>query len=70
MFAVRLMPRAVRLLLGFQHRFNPLHFYCRLVERGLGAKGARAISMFYELVIWSWLSLLTVAGARLLRRIK
>ena len=70
MFAVRLMPRAVRLLLGFQHCLNPLHLYCRLVERGLGAKAARSISKFYELVIWSWLSLLTVAAVRLLRRIK
>jgi hypothetical protein len=57
-------------LLRIQHRFNPLHVYCRLVERGLGVKGARSISMFYELVIWSWLSLLTVAAVRLLRRIK
>lgn len=32
----------------FQHRFNPLHFYCLLMELGCPGKAARSIAGVYE----------------------
>ncbi len=32
----------------FQHRINPLHIYCRLIDAGLGVKFSRRLSIFYE----------------------
>lgn len=32
----------------FEHKCNPLHIYCRLIDLGLSTKSARKKSMFYE----------------------
>ena len=35
-----------------QHRSNPLHVYCRLVDLGMGRFISRRICTFYEKVIF------------------
>lgn len=32
----------------FQHRVNPLHIYCRLIDVGLSVHISRRLSIFYE----------------------
>ena len=32
----------------FQHRINPLHIYCRLIDMGLSVPLSRRLSIFYE----------------------
>ena len=52
------------MMLSIQNRFNPLHVYCRLVERGLNKKFCLSICSYYEILIYSWLgwSTLVVVG--------
>ena len=45
-------------LLSFQHRLNPLHVYCRLLDRGISRKLAMSASKTYELLLFIWLSFL------------
>lgn len=35
-----------------QHRFNPLHLYCRLVDFGFTEQAAGRVSGWYERVIY------------------
>ena len=40
-----------------QHRFNPLHVYCRLCDYGLSTKAAIRLSSAYERIYRAcWLS--------------
>jgi len=32
----------------FQHKINPLHIYCRLIDMGLSVEFSRRLSIFYE----------------------
>ncbi|HID29311.1 MAG TPA: PEP-CTERM sorting domain-containing protein [Desulfobacterales bacterium] len=45
-----------RIILNIQHRLNPLHVYCRLVERGLSKKSSLSICRYYEILIYSSLA--------------
>ena len=36
-----------------QHRFNPLHVYCRLVDFGFTERAAGRVSALYERFIYS-----------------
>ena len=47
-------------MLDVQHRFNPLHVYCRLVDRGLSKKLSLSICRYYEILIYSWLAWFTI----------
>jgi len=42
--------------LSIQHRLNPLHIYCRLLDRGLGAGLSASICKCYEIAIYVWIS--------------
>jgi hypothetical protein len=42
--------------LAIQHRLNPLHVYCRLLERGLGRRISTSIGKSYEALVFIWLS--------------
>lgn len=42
--------------LAIQHRLNPLHIYCRLLDRGLGMGLSASICKFYEIAIYFWIS--------------
>jgi hypothetical protein len=41
-----------KLLLSMQHTLNPLHIYCRLVERGLDPQVSIRLSRCYEAAIY------------------
>lgn len=41
-----------KLLLSMQHTLNPLHIYCRLVERGIDPQVSIRLSRCYEATIY------------------
>ena len=43
--------------LAIQHRLNPLHVYCRFLDRGLSKKLSASICKPYEILIYSWISI-------------
>jgi len=45
-----------RLILETQHRLNPLHVYCRLVERRVNKKISKVLCWHYEILIYKWLN--------------
>ena len=45
-------------LLSVQHRLNPLHVYCRLLDRGISKKLAMSAGKIYELLLFISLSFL------------
>ena len=57
-------------MLNIQHRFNPLHVHCRLVERGLSKGLSAFICKWYGILIYSWLARLTVLAVRICRRLR
>jgi hypothetical protein len=54
-------------LFKIQHDFNPLHLYCRLIERGLGKGLSMSICRYYEALIYSWLVWFTVVAVQICR---
>jgi hypothetical protein len=56
-------------MLNIQHRFNPLHVHCRLVERGLNKGLSALICRWYGILIYSWLARLTVLAVRICRHL-
>lgn len=62
--------RVERLLLEMQHKFNPLHVYCRLIERGMDKHVSIRISRFYEILIYKWFAALSVLSIYFCRLIK
>jgi hypothetical protein len=55
----------VKMMLNIQHRFNPLHVYCRLVERGVNKKSSLSICKYYEMLIYNWLAWFTTVVVRM-----
>ena len=53
------------LMLTIQHRLNPLHMYCRLVDTGLKKRPSILVCKYYEILMYSWLRWLSVAGVNL-----
>jgi len=51
--------------LNMQHRLNPLHICCRLIERGFSKKLSLSICKYYEILIYSWLVCLTMVPVRI-----
>jgi hypothetical protein len=45
-------------LLSIQHRLNPLHVYCRLLDRGISKNRAMSVGKTYELLVFISLSFL------------
>jgi hypothetical protein len=45
-------------LLSIQHRLNPLHLYCRLLDRGISKNLAMSVGKAYELLLFIPLSYL------------
>ncbi|RLB82043.1 MAG: hypothetical protein DRH17_07220 [Deltaproteobacteria bacterium] len=44
------------LMFNIQHRINPLHVHCRLVERGINKPVSMRICRLYEAFVFSWLN--------------
>jgi len=59
-----------KLLLDLHHRLNPLHIYCRLIDRGIGRRISIRISRYYEIIIYKWLTPLTIVSISLCRLIR
>ena len=43
--------------LSIQHRLNPLHLYCRFLDRGLSKRLSVSLCKSYEVLIFIWVSL-------------
>lgn len=54
-------------LLFIQHRFNPLHVHCRLVEKGLSKRWSLSICKCYEILFYSWIVWFSVLGIHVCR---
>jgi hypothetical protein len=52
-------------ILQVQHRLNPLHIYCRLLDKGLNKKLSMSICKYYGIVVYSWLSWCTVVAVKI-----
>jgi len=52
-------------MLSIQHRLNPLHVYCRLVDNGLNKRFSLSICRYYEILIYSWLVCFTLVVVRI-----
>jgi hypothetical protein len=48
-------------LLNAQHRLNPLHLYCRIVDRGLDRRLSLRICRAYEVAVFVWINLVIKA---------
>ena len=57
----------LNVMLNIQHRFNPLHVYCRLVDRGLNKGCSLSICKYYEILIYRWVAWFTIVGVRACR---
>jgi hypothetical protein len=44
--------------LAIQHRLNPLHIYCRLLDCGLRKGLSASICKSYEIAIYVWITLI------------
>jgi hypothetical protein len=42
-------------ILNIQHRINPLHIYCRLIDGGLDRRVSLAVCRYYEHLVFFWL---------------
>ncbi len=47
----------VERLLSIQHRLNPLHVYCRLLDKGFERSLSALLCKSYETIIFFWISL-------------
>jgi hypothetical protein len=54
-------------LLIIQHRFNPLHVYCRLVDKGFNKAISISICRYYEVLVYSWLGRFSIFGVQACR---
>jgi hypothetical protein len=43
-------------ILAIQHRLNPLHLYCRFLDRGLSKRLSFSLCRSYEVLIFIWVS--------------
>jgi hypothetical protein len=57
-------------MLNIQHRFNPLHIHCRMVEKGLGKEFSASLSRWYGILVYSWLVRLTIMAVWISKRVK
>jgi hypothetical protein len=58
------------LMLALQHRLNPLHMYCRLLDMGLSKRLSGIICRYYEILMYGWLCWLSIRGNNILIRKK
>lgn len=61
-----------KLFFTIQHYCNPLHIYCRLVDRSISKKTSKWICRCYEILIYWAINLISIAGifiCRILRHL-
>ncbi|MBW2265059.1 MAG: hypothetical protein JRD47_00185 [Deltaproteobacteria bacterium] len=54
-------------IINIQHKYNPLHVHCRLVERGMSKTLSLSICKCYEVLVYSWLAWFSIVGAQVYR---
>jgi hypothetical protein len=47
----------VKFVLAIQHAYNPLHLYCRMMDKGFASQRALTLSRCYEMLIYKSLLL-------------
>lgn len=57
-------------ILSIQHHLNPLHVYCRLIDRGVDKNLSKSVCKCYEILVYSWLAFFTVLAANICRLVK
>ena len=57
-------------ILNIQHHLNPLHVYCRLVEKGWSKRVSISICRYYEILIYSWLTWFIAIAVQICRFIR
>jgi hypothetical protein len=58
------------LLFAIQHRLNPLHLFCRLIEKGWDKDRSMLACKWYEVIIYRWLRWISIAGIKLCQFLK
>lgn len=48
------MQTVVKNILAIQHRINPLHLYCRFLDRGYKRNTSTYCCKLYEIAVFSW----------------
>ena len=48
------MQPVIRSIFAIQHRMNPLHVYCRFMDRGYARKTSVCCCRLYEFAVFSW----------------
>lgn len=56
--------------LDIQHRCNPLHVFCRLVDRGFSKKTSKRACRCYEILIYWAISFFSIAGIFLCKTVR
>lgn len=56
--------------LNIQHRCNPMHLHCRLVEKGVNKGVSISICRYYEILIYSWLAWVSSIGVQVCKLLK
>ena len=59
-----------QLMLHIQHRLNPLHVHCRLVEKGLAKRSSALLCKWYGILVYSWVVRLTIMAVWISRQVK
>jgi hypothetical protein len=59
-----------KFLLTVQHVCNPLHVYCRLIEKGLSRRSSLRVSSYYELIVFKLLNMVTLLAIGVIRYCK
>jgi len=44
---------------GIEHRLNPLHVYCRLIDAGLSRDFSGQVCRYYEVFLFRWIVCIT-----------
>ena len=57
-------------ILNIQHHLNPLHVYCRLVEKGWSKRVSISICKYYEVLIYSWLAWFSMVAVKISKFVK
>ena len=45
-------------IFSLQHKLNPLHVYCRLLDRGMARRDSIRLCRYYETGVYRWVRVL------------
>ena len=56
-----------RVMIELQHRVNPLHVYCRLVDHRLDTRTSLRVCRCYEQLVYPWVLMVTTVSIAVCR---